>query len=64
MTESRPIISDWQARQLLEIARDFYADPKNQAAYEAWKAEKEKRKREEADGCEEKQAQQAPGSCG
>ena len=37
-------LAEWQAREVLAWARDFYADPKNQAAFEAWKAAKESRK--------------------
>ena len=31
------IITDRQARALLDLMEGFYQDPKNRAAYEAWK---------------------------
>lgn len=44
-TQTPPIIGDLQARELLALMRSFYSDPKNQAAYQAWKDKKEKEKR-------------------
>ena len=34
----RKIITDRQARALLDLMRVFYENPKNRAAYEQWKA--------------------------
>lgn len=41
--ESPPVINDWQARDLIALLQLFYADPKNVAAYEKWKAEREEK---------------------
>ena len=35
----------WQIWALYDIAADFYADPENQAAFEAWQKQPEKRKK-------------------
>ena len=40
-----PIIGDLQARELLELMRRFYSDPKNREACEAWAKEIKKEKR-------------------
>lgn len=40
--ERPPIIGVWQARGLIDLMDRFYADPKNKAAYEKWKAERDK----------------------
>lgn len=37
----RKIITDRQARALLDLMRVFYKNPKNRAAYEAWKKARE-----------------------
>lgn len=42
MPEGKPIMDSWQARSLLVLMDRFYSDPKNQAAYEKWKAERER----------------------
>jgi hypothetical protein len=43
MTAERPqIMGLWQTRGLIELMDKFYADPKNKAAYEKWKAERER----------------------
>lgn len=39
--DRQPIINDWQARGLIALLDRFYSDPKNKAAYEKWKAERE-----------------------
>ena len=39
----RKIITDRQARSLLDLMRVFYENPKNRAAYEAWKKAREAR---------------------
>lgn len=36
------IITTRQARALVELMDVFYSDPRNVAAYEAWKKEREK----------------------
>lgn len=41
-TERRPIMGVWQTRSLIALMDRFYSDPKNQAAYEKWKAERER----------------------
>lgn len=43
--ERPPIITNQQGRELLALLELFYSDPKNQAAYQAWKDKKEKEKR-------------------
>lgn len=35
----------WQIWALYDIAADFYADPENQAAFEAWQKQREKCKK-------------------
>lgn len=40
--ERPPIIGAWQARSLIALMDRFYSDPKNKAAYEKWKAERER----------------------
>lgn len=37
----RKIITDRQARALLDLMRAFYENPKNREAYEAWKRARE-----------------------
>lgn len=39
----KKIITDRQARALLDLMRVFYENPKNRAAYEAWKKAREAR---------------------
>ena len=39
--ESGPL-KMWQIWALYDIAADFYADPENQAAFEAWQKQREK----------------------
>jgi hypothetical protein len=48
--ERPPIIGVWQARGLIDLMRKFYSDPENQAAYEKWKAERERRGNSEQRG--------------
>lgn len=31
-------LADWQIKKLYRMAKEFYADPENRAAYEKWKA--------------------------
>lgn len=40
--ERPPIIGVWQARGLIDLMDKFYSDPKNRAAYEKWKENKDK----------------------
>ena len=42
--ESGPL-KMWQIWALYDIAADFYADPENQAAFEAWQKQREKCKK-------------------
>jgi hypothetical protein len=39
----QPIIGVWQARGIVDLMKKFYSDPKNQAAYEKWIAERDQR---------------------
>lgn len=39
----KKIITDRQAREVLDLMRVFYENPKNRAAYEAWKKAREAR---------------------
>lgn len=45
MTTAELPLKKWQLRALLEIAEDFYADPKNQQAFEAWQKERRRARR-------------------
>ena len=36
---------DWQLKELLSIARDFYSKPENEAAFQEWKAARDAEKR-------------------
>jgi hypothetical protein len=38
----------WQTKSLIELLDKFYSDPKNRAAYEKWKAERESARAKEA----------------
>lgn len=40
--EEKRIISDRQARGMLDLMHAFYSDPKNRAAYNQWKAARER----------------------
>ena len=39
----QPLLKEWQAQAVLDMATVFYADPKNRAALEAWKKQREKK---------------------
>ena len=45
--QKKPIMGVWQTRGFIELLDMFYADPKNRAAYEKWKAERDEAKRRE-----------------
>lgn len=40
-----PLMQEWQAEMLRELMADFYADPENQRAFEAWKKERRRQRR-------------------
>lgn len=40
-----PLMQDWQTEMLMELMADFYADPKNQQALEAWRKERHRQRR-------------------
>ena len=40
-----PLLQEWQAEMLLELMADFYADPENQRAFEAWRKERRRQRR-------------------
>ena len=35
---AQPLISEYQARELLALAADYFKDPAVQAAFDAWQA--------------------------
>lgn len=41
--EAPKIITDRQARALIELMDLFYSDPKNREAFEKWKADRERK---------------------
>lgn len=45
MTTAELPLKKWQLKALLEIAEDFYADPANQQAFEAWEKERRRARR-------------------
>jgi hypothetical protein len=50
--ERRPIMGLWQTRGLIELMDRFYSDPKNQAAYEKRKAERDRQGTKGGRDCE------------
>lgn len=44
-SKTRPLLKEWQVEMLIEMLTDFYADPKNQQAFEAWQEERRKKRR-------------------
>ena len=45
MKNKTPLLEEWQAIMLFELMDDFYAQPENRRAYEAWEKKRRKERR-------------------